>query len=255
MLVVIQWIASFAFLFYILLVIVALVLLRVLSVTLRERARSIFSLEREHATARITRTVNYLLLILLMAFGVFYAQTQLIAQMPSVEFNPTPIQAQLPPTPTSISVVLPSPTPTPSPTAALALTTQLAPTATPTTFVPIQPPTDTPTPESARNGVKPDCPNSGVSISEPGDGAIVSGLISIFGAAYVDNFEYYKIEFRAPGRGDWSFIQRYNSPNYGGPIATWNTATVPSGTYEFRLVVVDKVGNYPPPCRIQLIVQ
>ncbi len=253
MLVVIQWIASFAFLFYILLGIIALALLRVLLVTLRERARSIFSLEREHATARITRTVNYLLLILLMAFGVFYAQTQLIAQMPSVGFNPTPTQAQLPPTSTPISVVIPSPTPTLSPTSALAVATQIAPTATSTTFVPIQQPTDTPTP--ARNGVKPDCPNPGVSISEPGDGAIVSGLISIFGAAYVDNFEYYKIEFRAPGRGDWSFIQRYNSPNYGGPIATWNTATVPSGTYEFRLIVVDKVGNYPPPCRIQLIVQ
>jgi hypothetical protein len=82
----------------------------------------------------------------------------------------------------------------------------------------------------------------------------VSGVIQISGAATVDNFEYYKFEFRPPG-GEWSFIQRYDKAVPGGVLGSWNTDTASPGEYEFRLVVVDNIGNYPEPCTVRLIVQ
>jgi hypothetical protein len=82
----------------------------------------------------------------------------------------------------------------------------------------------------------------------------VSGVIEVFGAATIEDFDYYKIEFSAPG-GDWNFIQSYSVPVLNGLLATWNTDTVPAGEYGFRLIVVDKTGNYPEPCHIKLVVQ
>ena len=92
------------------------------------------------------------------------------------------------------------------------------------------------------------------SITQPGNGARVSGVIQVSGAATVDNFDYYKFEFR-PSGGDWSFIQRYDNAVLGGVLGSWNTGTASAGEYEFRLVVVDNIGNYPEPCTIRLIVQ
>ncbi|MFQ5578294.1 MAG: hypothetical protein ACE5G8_15035, partial [Anaerolineae bacterium] len=78
--------------------------------------------------------------------------------------------------------------------------------------------------------------------------------IQIFGAAAIEAFDYYKIEFLVPG-GDWNFIESHATPVSDGLLASWNTATVPPGRYEFRLVVVNQTGNYPEPCQIQLTVQ
>jgi hypothetical protein len=99
------------------------------------------------------------------------------------------------------------------------------------------------------------CPNPGVRISEPGDGAQVSGVVQIVGSAEVPDFEYYKFEFRGNGFTDWTFIQRFDHSIVGGILGAWDTNSVSSGTYEFRLVVVDHTGNYPAPCVVTLNVQ
>ena len=70
----------------------------------------------------------------------------------------------------------------------------------------------------------------------------------------IENFDYYKFEFRASG-GDWNFIARFDNPVAEGVLGSWNSDTVPPGQYEFRLVVVDAIGNYPNPCVIRLNVQ
>jgi hypothetical protein len=82
----------------------------------------------------------------------------------------------------------------------------------------------------------------------------VSGIIQVSGAASIEDFDYYKFEFRVPGK-DWSFIESFNNPVSNGMLGSWNTDTVPPGQYDFRLVVVDSVGNYPEPCQIRLIVE
>jgi hypothetical protein len=82
----------------------------------------------------------------------------------------------------------------------------------------------------------------------------VSGVIQVSGAATLDDFDYYKFEFRVPGK-EWSFIQRYDNPVPGGVLGSWNTDTAAPGEYEFRLVVVDSIGNYPEPCVVRLVVE
>ena len=133
------------------------------------------------------------------------------------------------------------------------------PTSTPT---PLPPPTievvedETPTPAPELSvGQPPNCPIPGSKIFNPGTGAQVQGVIQITGAAFVDDFDYYKFEFRVPGTPDWNFITLFNNPVPEGVLGTWNTDTVQPGEYEFRLVVVDSIGNFPEPCVIRLIVQ
>ncbi len=214
---------------YLILAVVGLWLLRVMSIAATERKRSIFALERENATTRLNRAIINLFFLFVLAGGLYYVSTSLVKQLPLPEETPTP----------TLVVELP-PTPTPPP---------LLPT-------PIPQPAESPTPADAANnpGAPPNCPNPGAHITQPGNGAVVSGVIQIVGAANIDNMDYYKIEFQAPG-GDWNFIQNYTAPVPDGLLATWNTDTVPPGEYRFRLVVVDKTGNYPEPCEIKLSVQ
>ena len=245
MAVVIQLIANFAWIIYILLALIALAWLRVLQVALRERSRSIFALERETARTKIRRSINVLLFIGLLAAGVFYTANFLIIQVPIPEVPPTPTPvSELPPTPTQ-PPLLPTPTSTPTP----------APLITPTPFV-VPNIAITPTPETVvvPQTSPPNCPIPGVSLTQPRNGAIVSGVVAITGAAFSENFNYYKLEFRIPGQ-EWNFILDDIFPNAGGQLGAWDTSTVPAGDYELRLVVVDNTGNYPTPCQVRINVQ
>ncbi len=235
----IKFIADNALWVYLFLALLVLWQLRVMSLAINERNRSIFALEKENATTRMNRAIVNVFFLVLIAGGIYYTANILVTEVPLPENTPTPTQmVQLPPTPTT-PILLPTPTPT------------LTPTPRPTP-VPQQNVAETPTPETALDGgVPPNCPNPAARITQPGDGATVSGVVQIFGAAVVDNFDYYKIEFRPPG-GNWNFIQNYTTPVPDGFLAAWNTDTVPAGTYGFRLVVVDKTGNYPEPCQITL---
>ncbi len=234
----VKFIADNALWAYLFLALLALWQVRVMSLAIRERNRSIFALEKENASTRLNRAIVNVFFLILLTGGVYYTSNILITEVPLPESTPAPTQiVQLPPTPT-IPILLPTPTPT------------LTPTPRPTSVA--QPAAETPTPETpADAGTPPNCPNLSARITQPGDGATVSGLVQIFGAAVVDNFDYYKIEFRAPG-SDWNFIQNYATPVTDGFLAVWNSDTVPTGTYGFRLVVVDKTGNYPEPCQITL---
>lgn len=242
----IQFVADYALWFYLFLGLIILALLRAIQVAMRERSRSIFALEKENASRSIIRSLNFIALVLLIGVAVFYVSNVLVVQVPQAEVSPTPTAVTaLPPTPT-MPRLLDTPTPTPTRAATATPTALAAVNATPE-------PVDTPVAQSG--GIPPNCPNPGSTISQPLDGAQVTGVIPVNGAAYVDNFSYYKLEFRVPGAEAWSFIQDYPSPNYGGQLGAWNTATVPPGVYEFRLVVVDQIGNYPTPCTIRLVVQ
>jgi hypothetical protein len=221
---------------------VALFFIRIIWLARRDRMRSIFTLERENANSRITRAFIGLMIVLILALGVYYLSAITPSIVPPSQQTPTPTPLLvLPDTPTPPPLL---PTPTPS--------------LTPTPFPP--PPTfeaevsPTPTPNQAPAGPAPSCPNPNARITQPGSGARVSGVIQISGAAMVENFEYYKFEFR-PSGGEWSFIQRYDNAVLGGVLGSWNTGTASPGEYEFRLVVVDNIGNYPEPCVIRLVVQ
>jgi hypothetical protein len=80
-------------------------------------------------------------------------------------------------------------------------------------------------------------------------------VIQVTGVANIDNFDYYKFEFRVPNTEAWNFVTRYDAPVPGGVLGSWNTDTASPGEYEFRLVVVDSIGNFPEPCLVRLIVE
>lgn len=128
----------------------------------------------------------------------------------------------------------------------------LLPTPTPPPLLPT--PTRTPRPNIITITPNPACPNT-AQISSPHSGDRVSGDVKVIGAASIDNFDYYKLEFRPLGGDEWDFIQSYDDPITGGWLGTWDTKPLIPGEYEFRLVVVDIVGNFLEPCVIQLLVQ
>jgi hypothetical protein len=239
MTIIVKLIADYAIWLYLFLVLVAFLFLRAYAVARRERENAIFTLERETATGRMVQATTGLLVTVIVIGGVFYTSRVLVQEVPLPQVTPTPtVLVVLPPSPTP-PPLLPTPTPT----------------ATPRPRVTVQPVvTDTPTP-SKPLVVPADCPNPGVRISEPGMGATVSGVIQLVGSAHIPDFEYYKFEFRGNRFGDWTFIQRFNQSINGGILGAWDTRSVASGEYEFRLVVVDKTGNYPDPCVLRLIVQ
>lgn len=224
---------------YIGLGLVALFFLRLIWLAYKDRVRSIFTLERENANTRMTRAFIGLMIVLGLMMGVYYLSliTPTIVPPPQDTPTPTPIIA-LPPTPTP-PPLLPTPTSTSTPL--------------PPPTVDVVEDTPTPTPDLSR-GQPANCPHPGSVITQPGDGARVNGIIQVSGAASLDNFDYYKFEFRVPN-GEWSFIARFDSPVADGVLGTWNTDTVPPGEYEFRLVVVDAIGNFPEPCAVRLIVE
>lgn len=228
---------------YILLGLVAIFFLRLMVVARRDHVRSIFTLERENANARLMRAFIGLMVVLGLMLGVYYLSliTPTIVPPPQDTPTPTPILA-LPDTPTPPPLLLtPTPTNTPLPP--------------PTTILAFE---DTPTPISQppRAGQPPNCPDPGSVITQPGNGARVAGVIQVTGVANIENFDYYKFEFRPPGAEQWSFIERYdNSVPNGGVLGSWNSDTATPGEYEFRLVVVDSTGNFPEPCAVRLIVE
>jgi hypothetical protein len=239
MTILVKLIADYAIWLYLLLGLVALLFLRAYLVARRERDNSIFALERESAAGRMAQTSIGFLVTIIVIGGVFYTSQTLVDEIPLPEVTPTP---------TALIVLPPSPTPPP-----------LLPTPTPTgtprprpTLLPLE--TITPTLEIAV-GVPANCLNPGVRISEPGTGATVSGVIQIIGSASIPEFSYYKFEFQGNGFGDWTFIQRFDNSINGGILGAWDTRSVPSGDYEFRLIVVDKTGNYPEPCTVLLSVR
>ena len=103
-------------------------------------------------------------------------------------------------------------------------------------------------------GVTPDCPNRKARLTYPTVNAVLKGPVQITGSAHVDNFGYYKFEYRREGVSEWSFLQRFEEPVTEGLLGVWDTSTLPAANYRFRVVVVKKDGNYPEPCEVPVTI-
>jgi hypothetical protein len=230
---------------YIFLGIIALFFARGILLARKDRSRSIFTLERENANTRVTRAFIGFMVILGFMLGVYYLSLTVPPILPTPPDTPTPTPIiGLPPTPTSPPLLL-TPTPTNTP----------LPLPSPPTFAAFEESTVQPTPPPPPPVQSSGCPNPGSVISQPGNGAQVAGIVQVFGTANIDNFDYYKFEFRRVGTGGWNFWERFDHAVPSGALGTWNSDTVAPGEYEFRLVVVDAIGNFPEPCVVRLNVQ
>lgn len=120
----------------------------------------------------------------------------------------------------------------------------------------------TPTPEvthtvtpSPAVPMLPPCPNPHARLTYPTQDATLEDVAAIRGSADIDNFWYYKLEFRAEGGDEWAFLERFDEPVTDGVLGHWDTTALPDGRYDFRLVVVDNTGNYPEPCEVRVSVE
>ena len=171
----------------------ALYLLRSALLARRERQQAAFQLERETALNRTHSTLRWaILLMVVMGLTYFVANTLAVAVEPIIaEADPTPTPVFLldTPTPTPEATLPPTETPTITPTPRPRATPR--PVETPTPALP-------PTP-AAPAVVAPSCPDSRAVIIEPGMGQRVNGPVGLIGTAQSENFEYFKIEFKAAG--------------------------------------------------------
>ncbi len=237
MTIIVKLVAKYAIWLYAICAFGILIYLRAVFVAQRERAQAMFSLERETAASRGYRAAVMIVILLAMGGGIYFVSSVLA---PQVEAAPEA-------TPTPTVLLLPTPTPSPG-------TPTETPTATATRRPP--PPRATPTPEFTPTPevIPPNCPNPQARLTYPGVNAVLNGAVQIFGSANIPNFDYYKFEFRQTGSTEWAWLQSYYTPVADGLLGVWDTTTLPAGTYGFRLVVVDKTGNHPPPCEITVTI-
>ena len=209
----------------------------------REKSRAIFTIEREAAASTRIRSIGMVFALLVLAAIIYFTATYL---EPSLE-----LVAENEATPTVPILLEPTPSPTlgpPTPTFTPRPTRSPRPTSTPeATLIP-----PTPTPEPV---ILPDCPNPGARLTNPSVNAVLQGPVKVTGSASIDNFDYYKFELRPVGATEWSTLQLFKEPVADGFLGTWDTSALPAGAYTFRLVVVDKTGNYPPPCEVSVTIE
>jgi len=223
-------------------VVIMLGYLRAFLVAGRERASTIFSLEREISAQRQARALwaigGVLAIMVAVAALRLYVIPSLDLEKLAQPEEPTPFAffptAELPtPTPTPV---------TPTPTVrALPTLRRRTPTSTPE-------PTATPAPL---------CPNANARITYPFAGMPLKGAVEIRGSANIPNFQFYKVEY---GQGEkpehWSSVSDiHKQPVVDGVLDTWDTSSFPEGVYVLRLTVVDVTGNFPPPCDVRVVVQ
>lgn len=82
-------------------------------------------------------------------------------------------------------------------------------------------------------------------ITSPEAFASVRGNVSITGTAVHPQFQRYELYFTVEPGENWVFIgEAHREQVQNGLLGTWNTGSLPDGTYSLRLRVVRQDGNY-----------
>lgn len=220
----------------------------------RLSGQAVYSLERERAT----RMRNNALIGATLFTGVIA-----VVLFVNLRIAPTiPAELLKPPTPTPniFSTPLSSPPPRATAVNQIFVTPNLAPTVTlvgeagaavdPEDEI-LQTPTATPF-------VPPtpfvDC-TADLNISEPRDGAAVTGALSFFGTADTENFGYYLLETNGPQtNGEWASLlgRSIDQPTREGFLGNSNLTMWQPGPYLIRLTAVDISENITGQCVIQV---
>jgi hypothetical protein len=252
--IIIQYVATYSSWIYAACGLVALYQIYRIWLVRSERRQAIFSLEREKAI-RDTYNIFAVALILLLTMGTtYFVSTTLataveplvneaLAPAPPLPFVPTPTNTPLPATPTPVET---PPPPAAPPEAEVEVQVAEAPTESP-------PDVATPVPIVQA----PLCPDDRSVFLRPGNNEQVSGILNVIGTATHEEFQYYKVEY-APGSsasGGWVYIAGGNSPVVNNVLASFDTRALGNGDWTLRLIVVDRTGNYPPPCEVTISVQ
>ncbi len=227
---------------YLACLVVILYYVRVYANARRDRANTIFTIEKEIAIHKEGRAMS--------AIGMMLGLMVVITALKYYLIPTLDVSALVTPTPT---MTLPVPTrvpPTATPTATM------APTLTPRSQ-PTRPPTQVMVTPTNTAALPAPCPNPEIRITRPGMDARVSGRLAIVGTAKHANFQFYKVEI-APGEkpSAWSVVNNiHRQPVENGVLEELDTRALPNGVYWLQLVVVDHTGNFPPPCQVRIVIQ
>jgi hypothetical protein len=86
----------------------------------------------------------------------------------------------------------------------------------------------------------------------------VSGNVNILGTATHENFQYYKIEYASGANVDpnaaYAYLGGANVQVTGGLLASFDSTILDNGAYTLKLMVVDRDGNFPPPCTVTVVI-
>ncbi len=239
---------QYIFWLYIILLFFILFYLRSYLLAHSDRVNTVFSIEKEVAAHREGRAMSAIGMVLgcaaiLTAVKFYIVPTVDLERL--VEPTPTRVmQLQIPPR--EEATATPTPEEPPEPTS----TPRPRPTVAPESLAT---PTVTPTPEPAPA----QCPDANVRITSPGMGAVVSDSVDVMGTANHGSFQFYKVEFsQGEEPSSWHVVRDVQrAPVIGGRLITFDSRAVPNGVYWLQLTVVDATGNFPPPCRVRIIVQ
>ncbi len=84
-------------------------------------------------------------------------------------------------------------------------------------------------------------------IRQPVNNTVIWGQVPIIGDALNSAFDYYKVEYAAEGQeqAEWMLIGFLHRIQVAADtLEVWDTTLVPEGSYQIRLRVIDKSGNY-----------
>ncbi len=260
MVIIVQYIKSYAPYIYAVCGLFALVQIYRLWQVRAERRQAVFTLEREKAVHELYNIFS-IAMFLLITMGITYFFSNTLAKALNVKVEET---STVTPVPTLVNGFILQPTPVGAANAVADLPT-VAPTVVITTNnTPLPPPTPTATkaanPPTATLAPAPivgpaSCPDERAVILRPGENERVSGSISIIGTARHDNFKFYKVEYAPAGTQGFNYLGGGDSQVVNGVLYSFNTSALPNGAWTLRLTVVDQTSNYPPPCQVTIQVQ
>ncbi len=212
----------------------------------RDRVNTIFTIEKEVAAHREGRAMS--------AIGTVLAVVAIITGLKFYVAPTIDVTSLVEPTPT-LTLAMPTrepATPTPTPTMATATPhpspTRMESAKTPTA---LSIPTATPQPAPAA------CADPNVRIISPGANASVSGRVTIRGTANHGQIHFYNVAYsQGEDPSHWIVVHTIQrSPVLGGQLEELDTTALPNGVYWLQLTVVDQTGNFPPPCRVRIVIQ
>lgn len=204
--------------FYLSLLLVGLLYLRQVIRWTGELRRAVFSLERERALSMLRRATAMLALVVVGELFVFLIVTLVTPTLPPTASTPAAAPAFDAPQPTIEQISQ----------------------ATAATSTPLE-------------GINPFCPNPEIMLTSPQDGETLDGVITVEGTASIVDFGFYKFEYRGVNPDAvWRSIAAGLEPRQDQELGTWDTTLVPSGEYQFRLVVSNAEGIAQEPCLVNV---
>lgn len=236
---------------YLFCLMIILIYVRSFILARRDRNNSPYTIEREVAGHREVRALSGVGILLALA-AIITAIKMLV--LPGIDFAKLSEPTATLTLPAATKLYVTTTPETPGPTTSVATATPR-----PVQNTPVETPQVTPTiaPEPTVQPRPAACPSGDVQIFSPGMDETVAGQISIIGSARNERFEFYKVEFSIGDQpGDWRVIgDLHRQAVSDGVLETLNTAALPNGTCWLQLTVVDQSGNFPPPCRVRIVIR